>query len=250
MKEPWNIKDSDNRQADSLPTFIIFCEDEVSEPIYFQYFETSLIKVNVVKDQKSKIDNVIRAITHCISTDLIIHDGDSPRFSSDDTHVWCVFDRDSEETNEKERIGNTHFNESIKMAERSGIKVAWSNDSFELWILLHFEDVSIEDPKNKKRINYYDKLTSIFNALEDPNEDLIKVKRYAQFSYKLNLKQRNNFRNIVRNEIIPNTLKAIERAKKLEELHSQVAKPDHLKYPCTMVHHLIMELLAVGKKDI
>ena len=41
MKEPWNIKEDDTRTADSLPIFIIFCEDEVSEPIYFKYFEAA-----------------------------------------------------------------------------------------------------------------------------------------------------------------------------------------------------------------
>ena len=43
MDEPWNIKKEDTRQADSKPNFIIFCEDEVSEPIYFKYFETEKI---------------------------------------------------------------------------------------------------------------------------------------------------------------------------------------------------------------
>ena len=34
---------------------------------------------------------------------------------------------------------NIEFDESINLAENKGIKVAWSNDAFELWVLLHFE---------------------------------------------------------------------------------------------------------------
>ena len=52
MEEPWNLKEDDSRTADSLPTFVIFCEDEVSESTYLKYFETSLIKVNLIERQK------------------------------------------------------------------------------------------------------------------------------------------------------------------------------------------------------
>ena len=87
MDEPWNIKHKDIRRADSLPTFIIFCEDEVSEPIYFKYFETSLIKVNPVKNQKSKIDNVINAICHCIDRGLIESKDELTCLRKEDTQV-------------------------------------------------------------------------------------------------------------------------------------------------------------------
>jgi hypothetical protein len=44
--KPWEIKVDDTRELNNLYTFIIFCEDEVSEYIYFKWFETSLIKIN------------------------------------------------------------------------------------------------------------------------------------------------------------------------------------------------------------
>ncbi|MDZ7878813.1 MAG: RloB family protein [Saprospiraceae bacterium] len=59
----------------------------------------------------------------------------------DGAQVWCVFDRDREPNDGKD----TAFNDSIRTANAKGIKTAWSNDDFELWILLHFEDV---DPNN------------------------------------------------------------------------------------------------------
>ncbi len=45
--------------------------------------------------------------------------------------VWCVFDRDS--------FSKEQFNTAIQMAESSGFQVAWSNEAFELWYVLHFE---------------------------------------------------------------------------------------------------------------
>ena len=50
--KPWEIKVDDTRELNNLYTFIIFCEDEVSEYIYFKWFETSLIKINIINKQK------------------------------------------------------------------------------------------------------------------------------------------------------------------------------------------------------
>src|SRR5580658_1654710 len=71
VMDPWNIRTGDVRPADSLPVFIIFCEDVVSEPVYVKYFETPSFKVNPVKCKKSKMNNVLLALTHCISQDMM-----------------------------------------------------------------------------------------------------------------------------------------------------------------------------------
>ena len=249
MNKPWNVKLDDDRYADSLPIFIIFCEDEISEPIYFKYFETSNIKVNIVKKQKSKIDNVLRAICYCTDKGFIKPNNGVSCLQNDDIHIWCVFDRDIEETSQKIKLGNVSFNESIKTAEASSIKTAWSNDAFELWILLHFEDVDINNNDYKNRKTYYKRLTEIFKNLPNPNEDLIKSLAHLSFSYKQDLKHKNNFRNIVRNEIINKTNNALKRAKALEK-HYKSNTANHEKAPCTLVHHLIDELVRIGGKKI
>ena len=87
---------------------------EVSEPIYFKYFETSLIKVNPVDSQKSKIENVFKAISHCISEDLMETVDGLPILKKDETQVWCVFDRDTEEVGAAQALGNISFNEAIE----------------------------------------------------------------------------------------------------------------------------------------
>lgn len=250
MTEPWNIKQDDTREADSLPTFIIFCEDEVSEPTYFKSFETSKIKVNPIKNQKSMIENVINAIYHCKEEGVMKSKDGMFYILDEEIQVWCVYDRDREETEEKMQRGNVVFDESVTMAETKGIKLAYSNDAFELWILLHFEDIDPEIEDYKNRLFYYDKLTTIFKNLSTPNEILSKALMHNTFSYKKDLKQKRKFLKIVMPEIIGKTNDAIERAKKLEEFHDDGSKHPHEKSPYTLVHHLVEELIRVGGKDV
>jgi hypothetical protein len=250
MVEPWELKQESEREADSLPTFIIFCEDEVSEPIYFKFFETQYIKVNVIGKQKSKIENVVKAITHCLNEDLMSCENGEYKLKKDETYIWCVFDRDKESENGELVEDDIKFNASIETAKRAGIKVAWSNDAFELWILIHFIEIGPEDGDSLHRKKYYDKLTEIFKNLKNPNDDLQKALVHAGFNYKKDLKQRNNFRSIVRPEIVEKTKIAIERSKKLEAYHYGKKLLVHQMAPCTLVHHLVEELLLVGKKDI
>jgi|WetSurMetagenome_2_1015567.scaffolds.fasta_scaffold161785_2 hypothetical protein len=47
--------------------------------------------------------------------------------------VWCVFDRDEFTAEE--------YNEAVQGAAGRGLRVAYSNEAFELWYLLHFDYV-------------------------------------------------------------------------------------------------------------
>ena len=44
------------------------------------------------------------------------------------SQVWVVFDKDDFDD----------FDEAVALAEKYGFKVAWSNQSFEYWLYLHF----------------------------------------------------------------------------------------------------------------
>jgi hypothetical protein len=46
--------------------------------------------------------------------------------------IWCVFDKDD--------FPSYEFNQAIAFAERKGFHVAYSNQAFEFWIILHFND--------------------------------------------------------------------------------------------------------------
>ena len=45
MSEPWNERVSDERPAPSIYTFVIFCEDMVSEPEYFKSFQKDNLSI-------------------------------------------------------------------------------------------------------------------------------------------------------------------------------------------------------------
>jgi hypothetical protein len=49
-------------------------------------------------------------------------------------HYWVVFDKDA--------TSGDQFNAAITLAESKGFQVAYSNQAFELWFLLHFDYVS------------------------------------------------------------------------------------------------------------
>lgn len=248
--EPWNIRSNNGREADTLITFIIFCEDETSEPIYFQFFETERIKINPIGGQKSKIDNVMKAINHCLNEGLMEYDADhTPKLLADNPIVWCVFDRDKESADNELQAGNTSFMQALQSARNGGIKVAWSNDSFELWVLLHFEPVDPREDQNHHRNRYYDRLTAIFRSLPKPSDDLAKCRSHASFSYRSDLKGEKHFRSIVRPLMVGGIKTAIERAKELDEHHPSTVLECE-KMPCTMVYELVEELLHHGGKKL
>jgi hypothetical protein len=249
MSNAWELKVDDKRSADSLFTFIIFCEDEISEYYYFKWFETPLIKVNVIRKQKSMLTNLRKAITFCTENGILVNDGANYKLGEEGIELWCVYDRDIESNLAEIAEKDNEFNLSISLAQQNDINVAWSNDAFELWILLHLMDIDANIDNTKKRIYYYEVLTNYFKNKENPNADLIKAIAHASFSYKKDLKSKTNFINIVRSEILPNTQKAIERSMALFEVHK--TKLNHYdKKPCTTVHNLVINLLDKGKQQI
>lgn len=249
MSNAWELKVDDKRYADSLFTYIIFCEDEISEYYYFKWFETSLIKVNVIRKQKSMLTNLRKAITFCTDNGILVNDGANYKLGEEGIEIWCVYDRDIESNLAEIAEKNNEFNLSISLAQQNDINVAWSNDAFELWILLHLMDIDANIDDTKKRIYYYEVLTNYFKNKKNPNPDLTKAIAHASFCYKKDLKSKTNFINIVMSEILPNTQKAIERSMALFEKHkTQVNHYD--KKPCTTVHNLVFNLLDKGKQQI
>lgn len=114
--------------------FLIVCEGEKTEPNYFKAFR-------VPKDVKVSIFGVGEdPLTLVKSADKFNEQGSYDQ-------VWCVFDRDSWPP---DKFGN-----AINSAIAKGFKVAYSNEAFELWYVLHFEFLNAGIP----RADYISKLT-------------------------------------------------------------------------------------------
>jgi hypothetical protein len=104
--------------------------------------------------------------------------------------------------------------------------------------LIHFEEVDPNDAEYLNRKKYYSRLTEILKVLA-PEEQIFKN---PQFDYYSTMKSKKRFLQITYQHMKGGLELAIERAKKLEKHHSTPVKPKHLHCPCTMVHHLVIQL--------
>ncbi len=102
-------------------SFLIICEGENTEPIYFKSFRLSSARVKTLSyTNKGNAMNFINAAIDYKNTR-----------DDDFDHYWVVFDKD-ENTND-------NFNSAIDLAKNHGFSVAYSIQSFEFWFLLHFQ---------------------------------------------------------------------------------------------------------------
>lgn len=133
------------------PRILVVCEGKKTEPNYFKGFKVSTVDLVIEPAGAVHVSVVERAI------ELVAQDGDYEE-------VWCVFDRDKHITNPQD---TALFNSALEKASASGVRVAYSNDAFELWYLLHFNYVDSQI----LRADYVAKLRDILGTYKknDPN---------------------------------------------------------------------------------
>jgi len=105
------------------PTILIVCEGENTEPSYFRQFKLSSATIKPVGEGYNTISLVKRAV----------------QLSKEKSYdqVWCVFDADPKPDNSKQA---KNFNGAVALAESKGFGVAYSNQAFEYWLIIHFDD--------------------------------------------------------------------------------------------------------------
>ncbi len=70
----------------------------------------------------------------------------------EECEMWCVFDVDPNPTDKTQK---SDFNAALQIAEKNNVMIAYSNEAFEYWLLLHFED---HQGGGMKRDEYGEKL--------------------------------------------------------------------------------------------
>lgn len=243
MADAWDLVPESDRSVDKTINFILFTEDEVCEPSYFRSFQVpGRLKVNVIDNQSTSFKNIINTIQYCKNNELLEEtEGHFYVKVDSNKQIWSVFDRDIDLTNaEKREKEDLHFTLSIQTALQSGLKVAWSNDVFELWVLLHFEDVPVGTFRHRDLV--YDRLTEIWRYLPDQTEEMAAITSKPSFNYKTFLKRKDRFNLYVLPYLLPKYEDAIRRAKELESSFP-AHTPFHDCNPCTKVHHLVISML-------
>ena len=131
--------------------------------------------------------------------------------------VWLVFDKDDFKD----------FNQAISEAKKKGMMCAWSNESFELWYCLHFQDIKAALRRNQ----YIDMIEKCVRKLSK-NKDFVYDKASKDF-YTLICEHGDE-------------LKAGERAKLLRQSYG--SRTDYDKHnPRTDVDLLVDELRNPNK---
>ena len=102
-------------------SFLIVCEGEKTEPDYFKAFRMTAATVKAVGQAMNTMTLVSKAIS--------IREADQKRKKVYD-QCWVVFDKDD--------FPAKDLNQAIQFAENNGFRVAYSNQAFEYWFLLHY----------------------------------------------------------------------------------------------------------------
>lgn len=186
----------------------IFTEGKKTEPLYFNSKKKEIednirrisIKIEIQGTGRNTLSLVDFAIEYVGENNIDL--------SLDD--CWLVFDKDSFDKN---------FDSAINKAQKNNFKVAYSNESFELWFLLHFSFMS----SALTRSMYISKLT----------ENLKLVSGDKNYKYS----KTSDIYTLIKDK----ESDAIRNAKKLIDLHSN--KKSFLeKNPSTSVYLLVEDL--------
>ncbi len=148
-------------------TILVVCQEQ-AETYYFKHFPlTSLVVVGLSGEQRTPLQTVLYAQEV------------AKEMHYDFDEVWCVCDAAPSEANNLEA--------AAKKANALGYKFVYSNDSFDLWVWLHYGDPQEDyasalnetlqiDPEEGKKADFYKLL---YNRLEE-DERAIRAKAIAR----------------------------------------------------------------------
>ena len=203
-----NTSDYLRRQTKTRETrkrFLIVCEGEKTEVNYFKAFTVpKKIEVMVKGEGKNSLSLVNKAIQ--------IIDNVNKDDSFD--QIWCVFDKDN--------CSKEQFNQAERLAKENNIKIAYSNEAFEIWFILHFQYLDIATSRSEY-------LTILTNQMQKYGL-LNKKEKYAKN------------REDMYEKLKPYQTTAITNAAKLIQDRDEAKKHPFDANPSTTVQELVQEL--------
>ncbi len=190
------------------PTILIVCEGENTEPSYFRQFRLSTATVKAIGEGYNTVSLVNRGVQIASKR----------RYDQ----VWCVFDKDDFSIND--------FNNAIQIAKANNFGVAYSNQAFEYWMILHFDD----HQGGGMHRNYYDKkindLLKPFGLSYDAKGSKVVTEEIFELMDSIDENLNKNRKDV-----------AIERAKR--NLNNHDINNPAIAESSTTVYELVEELL-------
>ncbi len=192
--------------------FLIVCEGEVTEVVYFKAFPVSReVRVVVKGEGRNTTSLVAAAVEHV--------DGAEEPFDE----VWVVYDHDD--------FGAQRFNQADEEIRKldgdpgrpERWNAAWSNQAFEVWYVLHFQ---FFDGKLHRHL------------VQQKLDELLRKSDLPTTGYRKNDPSLYEL-------LLPLQSQAIQHARKLEQVHRRdpTMTPASAN-PCTMVFRLVEALNA------
>ncbi|NCI50922.1 RloB domain-containing protein [Sediminibacterium roseum] len=195
---------------------LIVCEDSVTERNYFEGFQPlfpdETMYVHSVGTGRDPLGVTQQAVTELKDLEAAI--GKEVDF------VWVVFDVDDAGI---DLAKLARFNQAISLAGAEGFSVAWSNEVFELWLLLHLEEVTHLPALGREDV--YDRLEQAIQA--HPG--------YEQYLYR-------HGKAVILEYIVAlgNETQAMERAQFLHDRNHPRGTIN--ANPCTQIFQLVKDL--------
>lgn len=194
--------------------FLIVCEDENTEPSYFRRYlalvpeETLYLEcIGTGKDPLGVVESAIKEARKL-----------SEKAKKEVDFVWVVFDKDDADLNDN-RI--KRFQTAFALSKENSIRLAYSNEAFELWLLLHFIELDPRIALPRKKI---------YSLLE---REICKFDEEFQYLH-------GDIAILEKVDTLGSEEDAIKRAKLLNDYFSKTAPI--LANPSTKVAELVQEL--------
>lgn len=188
--------------------FLILCEGKETEPNYFRTLYTQKQSDIIIAD----IEGLGRSTCSLVKYAVRLRKQMEAQKQLDYDRVWVMFDKDD----------FPDFDQAIILCRDLGYGAAWSNQSFELWYLLHFQYIT----SDISRKAYIKKLEEIIRNKSGDN----KFKYDKADKQLLVLMQKYGDHELAK-----------RHAEKLREIHRH-KNSYNLHAPCTTVDLLVKEL--------
>lgn len=185
------------KHREAHPKIFVWSHTMRAEIEYFQEFKNYLKTPLLMPDKKLywTPQELLEKVVEWKKVKVCEDDGDQ---------VWCIFDVDDFYKNDSQKLLA-----AIKNAVDNNIKIAYVNECFELWILLHFEkpncqicrgddiEKKIIEAFKKNKLGKFQKNQEIFQILLPFQDQAIKnakgiVPDYEKINWQNNLSAKGN----------------------------------------------------------